>query len=171
MRALLTALPLLAPLAHAETVDRVVAVVETELVLLSDLRLDAALSPVDAGALPFWREARPLPEDKLIDAAMLRVLAGDLALYQPQDEAVRERLRGVRAAFEAPSAWPAFLEAHGLTEEALAEVLRRRMVVERVLQRNLTANPADPVAWWAELEDFLGGVRARTRVRRVEEQP
>ena len=92
MRTWLLALLLLlaSSTAWADRVDRVVAVVDSQLVLESEVRLEHELSRLDTGASPFWR-ARRAAVERLIDAAAVRVAAGQVVLYQPPDEEVRTR--------------------------------------------------------------------------------
>ena len=146
---------LLAPTpALANTIDRLTAVVETELVLASEERIEAELAVLDASPTPFWSPDRAAPRQRLVEAAVVRVAAQGLALYQPDDDEVVERRETVRAQFQRRREWVAFLSSHGLTEAGLDEVLRRRMVVERFLTRNLDT-PLDQVVAWQQAADRL----------------
>jgi hypothetical protein len=157
------------PHARASIVDRVVAVVDTELVLDSDIQLGSELSRRDPSPVPFWRRgpARAGAEQRQVDAAILRAAAGDVALYEPDAEAIRARLEALRATFESRADWTAFLTRWGLDETTMAGVLRRRMVVEAYLQRNLQSDPASDATWNAECTVLLEDLKPRIRVRRV----
>ena len=157
---------LLAAPARAEVVDRVMWVVGDELVLASDLELDAVLTVLDP--TPFWTLPRQRPEERSVEAAMLRRLAGDLPLYTPREEEVRARVERVRDQFRDRAAWEDFLGGWGLDERALATALRRRIVVERYLARNLAAPPEDTERWQAACRELLDDVRDRLRIRYVE---
>ena len=136
---------LLASPAYAEVVDRVIA----------------ALDP------SFWdRERRP-PVDRLVDAAVIRELAGDVSLYQPSDEALALRMDAIRALFPDRSAWERFLESWGLDEDALRGIVRRRMLVERYLARNVPVATADREAWWQAYDAFVAPLRERYRIRLI----
>ncbi|MCB9675439.1 MAG: hypothetical protein H6737_10010 [Alphaproteobacteria bacterium] len=158
-----------AVVAPASVVDRVVAVVGDQVVLTSDVSLDRDLSGHDPSPLPFWERGEP--EQRQIDAAILRAAAGDIALYQPTDESARARLERLRATFEDRADWVRFLEGWGLDEGSMLAVLKRRMVVEAYLKRNLQSAPSDTAAWNAECAKLLADLAPRVRVRRVPAEP
>lgn len=165
---ILAAALLLAPaLAGAEVIDRVVVVVGDQLVLASDIRLEAELSFLDESPLPFWDPGHDDPLHRLVDAAVIRSSAGELALYEPPADAVRQRLEALRLKFRDRASWEEFLGRWGLDEPALLGVLRRRMVVERFLFRNLQLPPDDRVAWLAAADQLLTQLRERYRVREI----
>lgn len=167
---------------RAEVVDRLVAVVASEPLLLSDIRLEAALAVFDPSPVPFWRSA-PLPDPAIpdrdllraIDAMVMRNTASDVALYQPTREQTTARVLALQAAFGAADdpdrqqeRWERFLTIHGLDAARLESVVRRRMVTERYLLRNLQADPSDTEAWTRECQAMIGTLRSRTRVRTIE---
>jgi hypothetical protein len=153
--------------ASAGVVDRVAVVVESELVLDSEILLEDDLARLDRSALPFWEPDHRTAEERLVDAAIIRALVGDLSLYQPSRESVAARLEAVRQQFEDRAAWMGFLQRWGLDEEGLEVILRRRMVVERFFSRNLLADPSDRQAWLDQSEELLEQVRPRVRVRHI----
>ena len=151
-------------------VDRIVASVDRDLVLASEVVLSRELAALDPGPTPFW--SRPAdPTEQRIDATILRITAGDIGLYQPPAADVKARLEAVRAAFVDRSTWEAFLGRHGLDEASLRQELRRRMVAERYLLRNLTASPEDHAAWFDQLDELMVTLRPRLRVRRIPPEP
>ena len=162
---LLFAISLLGPTAQAEVVDRVVAVVGGQLVVASDIALEEVLVTIDASPSPFW-DRMPV-EERLIDAAVIRHLAGELPLYQPHSEEVRARLEGARAHFAGRAAWMDFLASWGLDEGGLRQLLRRRMVVERYLARSIPVDTGDRDAWQESCDVLLSSVRPRTEIRRI----
>lgn len=153
--------------ARAATVDRVVAVVESEPVLESQVRLEEDLTALDPTPLPGWSAVVPDPLERVVAATLLRSFAADVALYQPTRPQIEARREALRAAFGDPRTWDAFLNRHGLDEESVLAVLRRRMVVEKVLLRNLVAAPDDLPRWTAECRALLDQRRPRVRVRVV----
>lgn len=170
MRAVRVLLPLLLLLSspvRAETVDRVLWVVESQLVLASDVHLDRVLTSLDASPSAFWDLPRERADQRAVQAAMIRGLAGDVALYEPSEEEVRARVEAIRMRFRDRTAWQSFLAGWGLDEDSLATALRRRMVVERYLARNINADPSDTEAWAAAVHELLGEVRDRLRIREV----
>lgn len=154
---------LLASIARGSVVDRVVAVAGSEVVLASDIALDVELSAVDPSPSPFW--SRPV-ERRQIEAAILRTAAGDIALYQPSDDAVRARLGALRTAVVEREPWAVFLGRWGLDDAALAAVIRRRLLVEAYLARNVQVPPGDPTWQWAT-DALVGQLAGRVRVREV----
>jgi hypothetical protein len=152
---------------RAEVVDRVVAVVESEPVLESQVRLEIDLTAFDPTPLPGWTSVEPDPLERVIDATIFRAMAADVALYQPTREQLEARREALRAAVGDPRAWDALLARHSLDEAGLSVVLRRRMVVEKLLLRNLVTSPADLASWRAECRALLDQVRPRVRIRYV----
>ncbi|MEZ4236510.1 MAG: hypothetical protein R3F59_10195 [Myxococcota bacterium] len=165
--------------ARAEVVDRLVAVVGAEPLLASQVAVDRALAPIDPAPVPFWTLA-PAPgaagvdadTQRAIDAVVLRQTAADVALYQPTREQVVARIEALRATFgdddRAQDRWEGFLAARGLDEARLDSVMRRRMVTERFLLRNLVAAPTDP-AWPDACREAVAALRERMRIRIVPE--
>jgi hypothetical protein len=153
--------------ALAGVVDRVVMVVEDELVLESDIRLEAVLTSLDDAPLPFWRRDHDDPERRLEEAALIRALAAGVLLYQPQDSEVADRVARVRARLGSDEAWVAFRSLWGLDEAAVTGLVRRRMIVERYLLRNLPEDPENTERWLAACHALLDEVRPRYRIRRV----
>jgi hypothetical protein len=154
--------------AHAEIVDRVVAVVDGEPILASDLHLDESLREIDPSPVPFWRASAD-PLDTAVSVVLIRHLAADVALYAPAREAVSERVAALRGAFASHDLWQQFLTVHGLDEQDKIEaVVRRRLVVERYLLRNVQASPDNADAWLAETSAMLEQLRRRPlRIREV----
>lgn len=156
-------------LADAAVIDRVVAAVGEEVITESDVRLESALGGLDDSESPFWDSHRTDSLSRLIDAAVVRQLAGKVALYQPSDDEVRIRLESMRGRFADREDWTAFLLRHGLDEESLRGVLRRRIVAERYLARNVVVRATDDEAWWAACQVFLAEQRLRYRIRLIPE--
>lgn len=154
--------------AHAIVFDRVVAQVQQQLVLASEVALEDELTQHDPGALPFWSRSGP-PLDVLVQATVLRVAAGDVGLYQPDEADVAARLEAVRRTFEARADWEGFLNRHGLDEVRLSRVLRRRLVAERFLRRNVQASLDTPDLWVAEARAMITQLESRVRIRYVPE--
>lgn len=167
---LLVLLTLTAPPTRAHVLDRVVVVVGSQVVLESEVRFEAELARRDADALPWWHADHGTPEQRLVDAAVIRSSAGDLALYEPHPEAIRERLQRLRMQFRDGEAWEAWLNTWGLDEPAMLALLRRRMVVERFLARNLSVGPEDREAWLAAAHQLVAQLRPRYRIRVVPER-
>lgn len=147
-----------------EVVDRVVAIVGEDPVLASEVALQRDLALYDTSPLPLWTSERPL-EEVAIQAAIVRTLADEAPLYQPQQTDVVARAQALRDALG--SDWEPFLSAHGLDLPALQRELRRKMIVERFLLRALATDPDDAPSWMTAYDVLLGDLGARVRIRRI----
>lgn len=159
----------LLPIAFGGRVDRIVAVVDDQVVLDSDRRLADELAAFDPSPVPFWR-AREAPQ-RSIDAAILDAAAGDIALYRPSGRTVDERLEALRARFDDRTSWRGFLTSWGLTEAELRGILRQRLRVEAFLLRNITVRPEDEASFTAATEHLIAELRPRFRVRDIGLEP
>jgi len=155
--------------AWAGVVDRIEVVVEDQLVMTSDLAVDSILQRLDDSPSPFWRDPPADPAKRLADAALMRHLASDLAIYQPSQAEVQRRLDAlVLGQFENRRAWLQFVEQWGLDEASVRTLLKRRLLVERYLRRNLVVPPEDLELWWSAYERLMATERARARIRFVD---
>ncbi|MEC7948772.1 MAG: hypothetical protein VX265_14490, partial [Myxococcota bacterium] len=110
------------------------------------------------------------PLEALVELALARGLAGDIAVYEPSPAEVRERLAALRRTWVDPRAWAAFLERVGHTEEQLAGALYSRMMAERYVARNVTMparSRADDAADADEAAAIAYGRWAAEQRRRV----
>jgi len=158
---LLLALP-----ARAGVVDRVVVVVEEEIILASDVRIERMLTGLDPAVLPFWSLDHATSQERLVMAALVRSLAAGVLLYEPEPGAVAARVGAIRARL-GPS-WQDWQRLTGLDDEAVVRLVRRRMVVEAYLSRNVLEDPADRERWLQACHELLDEVRGRFTVRFVE---
>ena len=156
-----------APPAGVSVVDSVVAVVGERVVTASDVRLERELHVHDPSPVPVLEARRDDPQRFLVELALLRGVAGDIALYRPGEAEVQARLARLRASFAGPDDWHAFLARHGLDDGRLAAVLRSRMVVERLVRRTLGEQPADDPETLRRYEAWLADLRRTTPVRVV----
>lgn len=167
---LLLTILLCAPASASEPADRVLAVVEDELVLASEVPLSQALTAHDPDAGPFWtREARD-ETSRLVEAAAIRAAAGELELYRPSALDISERLQRVRSTFRDRASADTFFARWGLSEADQQAWAEERLTVERYLRRNLRSEVGSG-PWNAELDALLDTLRRTTRIRRIEEQP
>ncbi|MFK7929496.1 MAG: hypothetical protein AB8H79_14970 [Myxococcota bacterium] len=158
--ALLCTLP-----ARATVVDRVVMVVDDEIILASDVHIESILSGLDAPPLPFWTLEHGTGEERLREAAIVRALAAGVQLYEPKPDEVDARLALVK--LRLGSSWEPLKALTGLDDAAARRLFVRRMVVERYLSRNVPDDPDNPKAWLAACHDFLEQVQGRYTVRVV----
>src|SRR6185437_11131592 len=125
--------------------DSVVAVVNGQVILQSDIDDDIQLSvldpvPGEAGALTRQRTLEELISRALIQQ---QIRQGDLAAVQPSDAEVAARLNElrkqlpacVRADCSTDARWNAFLTAQGLTQYRVEAYLRNRMEILRFIEQ------------------------------------
>jgi hypothetical protein len=155
--------------AHAEMVDRIVAVVGDELVLASEIAIEEAIAEADTPVTPFWKPEHKTPFERLTDAALVRHTAGDIGVYSPSADEVKARIEIIRHHFKNRGSWTLFLERWMLDESTLKVLVRRRMVVERYLSRNISVKLEREEAWLRACNHAVDGLRKLVRVRIVDE--
>lgn len=165
MRILLIIALLFPAQGFAEPLDRVVAVVGDQLVLSSDIDLLSALQDRDPHGLPIWAPSATIA----VDTAAIRELAGDVSVYAPRPDQVSARLDSVRDAFDTYGAFNSFLSTRGMTEADLHAVLRRRLVVEKFIQRNVDISQSDP-NFAAEVQRMFSQARERVVIRVIDKK-
>lgn len=155
-------------LARAEVVDRILHVVGERIVTQSDLAFEAALDPLDQSPVPALDAADYPLEERLVDFAIVRDLAGDIAIYAPSPAEVRARWEKVRASWPSREEHDAFLARWGLDDERLMGQLYSRMVVERYVLRNLAparGEGLDEAAWTALYRPWIARLREQATIR------
>jgi hypothetical protein len=156
--------------ALAGVVDRIVVVIDTDLVMESDVRFEEVFAGLDNAGYPFWNRERSTPVHRLIDATMLANIAGDVDLYTPSAKDLADRLGRIRSPFGTDEAWQAYLGYWGFTESRFIRLITQRMIVERYLTRNLQTAAMSLEEWTIDYEALMSQVRARFRVRHVPKQ-
>ena len=151
--------------ARAEVVDRVVAAVDDAPITASEVRLEDEIDALGLSEHPCTRLARPAL-DRAIDRVVIRAAAGDTSIYAPTEERVAERVERVRASFPDRESLLAWETGHGLDDVGLSLVVRRRLVVERWLERNARLDASDPGPKCAAV---LADARSRRRIRVIAE--
>ncbi|MES2642536.1 MAG: hypothetical protein V4850_23835 [Myxococcota bacterium] len=158
----------LAAVASAEVVDGILHVVGDRIVTRSDLAFEADFDSRDASPLAPLEDPVYLLEQRLVDFAILRDLAGDIEIYKPPAAEVRARWERFRDGWPHPEDHVAFLTRWGLDDEQLLGFLYSRLVVERYAARNagqaaavLDRDDITPPIYQA----WMAGLRARTTVR------
>lgn len=147
-------------LALGSVADRVIAVVDAQVVLATDVRIGDEIRYHNPSAIPFW--SRP---DASVEAAVVRAAAGDLTLYQPTPARVTDAARALEEDFGSEN-WRGFVARWNLGPAEVRSLVRRRLVVEAWLLRNLTAPPTSPEAQ-AQTDTLIAELERRLRVRRV----
>jgi peptidyl-prolyl cis-trans isomerase SurA len=125
--------------------DRVVAVVNNQAILASDIDDEIRLSVLDPGRGGLGALTRVKALDQLIGRALIQQQIGqeDLESSAPPQAEVDARLGEIRKELPAcvrqncasDEGWKAFLAAHGLTQEHVETYLRYRLEILRFIER------------------------------------
>jgi hypothetical protein len=128
-----------AAFAAGEVIDRVLAVVAGQLIMLSDV----------TGARELGLVSKSLARDpvretlsQLIDRAIILAEVERYAPPEPDAEAVGRELQGVRAGFSSAEAFEQALRRIGMNERHLRETLRQNLRIRAYLDQRFTVAPA-----------------------------
>jgi peptidyl-prolyl cis-trans isomerase SurA len=128
--------------------DRVVAVVNNQAILSSDIDNEIRLSVLDPGRGGLGVLTRPRALDQLIGRALIQqqIRQEDLQSADPTPADVDSRINGIRK--ESPACvrqncasdqgWKAFLAAQGLTEEGVETYIRYRVEILRFIEQRFS---------------------------------
>jgi hypothetical protein len=160
-----TAAVSLTPSASADVLDRVLAVVGSEVITLTDVTAarDFGLVIVPANAPDPTRAALT----QLIDRALMLAEVDRYAPPEPAADAVSEALRVVRMRFASAEAYDAALARSGIDESRLRDTLRQNLRITAYLNQRfiapvVDAPPGAPGDRQRELiDDWLAGLRRR----------
>lgn len=127
------------PLAEHRLFDRVVAVVDEEAILLSDIEEVLGLGLMDTapGAAPADLRSRAL--DGLIDHQLRYQAAERFGLGQVSVERIEEQVEAIRARFPDAGAFDERLTELGMTEQELRQLVARQLLVLRYVDERLGA--------------------------------
>ena len=154
-------------LANATTIDGVRSVVNNENIISSEITIESEIHKTDSPKEMVWFHNENGPHARLIMAAMLRTKAETLEFYVPSEEVVFARAERLRD-YLGDSRYRQFLISNGLTSpENLLAILRKRIIVERFVARNISAPTTNPEQWHHELEMLLIELRTKVRVRNI----
>ncbi len=123
---------LVSPAVNADIVDRIIATVNTEPILNSDVLWQIALS----SRIPLTNIPVETKEDTLnniIDARLIHQEASRLPTASVSDKEIDDRLRNIIATFPSPMVFQQRIESIGLTSAALRDVLRGQIEVEKYI--------------------------------------
>jgi hypothetical protein len=148
-----------APVWADEVIDRVVAVVAGDIILLSDVRAARDLGLVERGD-------EPDPDrdvlTHLIDRALMLAEVDRYAPPYPEEAAVDTALDEVRARLATPAAFAQTLARVGLEQTQLREIVRENLRIQAYLGQRF---PADTPARERELvAEWLAGLRGRAEI-------
>jgi hypothetical protein len=142
-----------------DIIDRVVAVVAGDVMLLSDVQAARALGLVDRGtAADTDREVLT----RLIDRSLMLAEVDRYAPPLPEEAAVTAALDAVRATASSPAAFADALVRVGLEETHLREILRENLRMQAYLGQRF---PADTPDRQRELvSEWVAGLRRRVEI-------
>ena len=151
-------------------VDRAVAVVGDRVVTATEIEVAVVLAGRDANPVPMLAPGDRRLGEWWVEQVMLRELAGDIGVYQPEAGQVRERVERLVGAFDPMEL--AELEARlGMDRDGLVAWIQGRLVVERFVYRNvgLAAEAAgeDETQARARYEAWVAELRGTVAVRRI----
>ncbi len=129
----------------AVVLDRVVAVVNNQAILASDLDDEIRLSVLDPGGVGHGALTRKRALEQLIGRALIQqqIRQEDVQAADPSQAEVDARLAEIRKELPAcirqncasEAGWKAFLTAHGLTQERVDAHLRYRVQILRFIEQ------------------------------------
>ncbi len=132
------------PPANTVVLDRVVAVVNNQAILASDVDEEVRLSVLDPGRTGLGVLTRQRALEQLISRALIQqqVRQEDALAMEPSQAEVDARLAEIRKQVPAcvhlncasEEGWKAFLAARGLTSERVQTYLRRRIQILRFIE-------------------------------------
>jgi len=172
---LLLALPLFMPLARAaeeELLDRVVAVVNDE--VITQAELDVFLRPVYAQYSKEYNGSELMKAINEVRQKILSQMIEDKLVYQEavqmgievKDEEVEKAFQEFKSKMENPGALDEMLEREGLTMKALRERLKKQAMVrqlqDREIRSKVVVSPAEVEAFFKNNPDRF---KAKERVR------
>lgn len=153
---MLAAVVLLGARAAAETIDRVLAVVAGQVVMLSDVTAarELALVPARGAADPVRAVL-----SALIDRELMLVEVNRYAPPEPSADAVDSELAAVRARFPTAGAFDAALARSGIDIAHLRQTLREDLRIRAYLNQRFGSDERQ-----SAVEDWIAALRRRATV-------
>lgn len=124
------------PASAQETIDRIAARVDTDIILLSDIRELAKYQQFVDGKSE--TEAEIL--DRLIDQWIVRTEAKAALFPLPSDEDVSRSLQRLKRSFSSPGEYEERLKQSGLSEEEVRTALRSQLYLSNYLDSRFRAS-------------------------------
>lgn len=152
--------------ATADVLDRVIAVANGDVILLSDVRAAQRLSLVEAAVAAGGDRTIVAA---LIDRALMLDEVNRYAPPEPQADAVAAAVQSVRARFASADAYTKVLAEVGLSEAQLTELLRQNLRIRAYLAQRFVADA--PGRADAAIAEWLAGLRRRASIIDRSAQP
>ena len=142
-----------------EVIDRVLAVVAGDVIMLSDVRAARDLGLVDAGGAADPDRA---VLSQLIDRALILDEVDRYAPPEPNQDAVDDAFNAVRARFASTSAFAAAIARVGLDERQLRATLRQNLRIRAYLAQRFAGET--PERGEAIIAAWVAGLRGRATI-------
>ena len=144
--------------AHGEIIDRVLAVVEGQLITLTDVvaARDLGLQTAEGASDPIRAILT-----KLIDRELALAEVERYAPPEPAADAIDREVQRVGARFASPQAFDSALARSGIDERHLRETLRQDLRINAYMNQRFT--PADERRR-AAVDEWLAGLRRRADI-------
>jgi len=142
-----------------EIIDRVLAVVAGDVIMLSDV-----IAARDLGLVQPVAAADPVREvlSRLIDRALILDEVERYAPPEPQPEATARELDAIRRRFASQEAFARALDRVGLDERHLSETIREDLRIRAYLDQRFTADT--PERRQALIDEWVAGLRRRADI-------
>jgi hypothetical protein len=151
--------PSLAAAQAGEIIDRVLAIVAGDLIMLSDVRAAQEFSLVEpAGSGDPVRQALT----QLIERALILDEVDRYVPPEPAPDAIDRALRDARARFATADAFERALHRTGLTEDRLRGMLRQNLRLQAYVAQRFAADSAERRQ--AMVEEWVAGLKRRADV-------
>lgn len=119
-----------------EIVDQVIAVVNNEVISLSDLKNYMALYSVSRQNTDF-DETRRVALQELIDERLILAEASRFGIEEPTEEEIKEEIRRLEEGIKGPDGVRERLSWHGLEPDELHSLLRNRLIIKRFIDQRI----------------------------------
>ena len=159
---------LVATAVSAETIDRVLAVVGGQLIMLSDVT-----AVRDLGIVPAGNAADPTGAvlSRLIDRELMLVEVDRYAPPEPESAEVDREVAAIRARFPSDKAFAEVLARSGFDVTHVREIVRENLRLNAYLDQRFTVPDGDQQRRQKLIDDWVTGLRRRTPVINLYSRP
>jgi hypothetical protein len=147
--------------AAAETIDRVLAVVAGQLIMLSDV---AAVRDLGIVAPSPGTDPTGSVLSKLIDRELMLAEVDRYAPPEPETSEIDREMASVRARFPSEKAFTDVLARSGFDATHVREIVRQNLRLRAYLDQRFTAPDGDQQRRQKLIDDWVASLRRRTPV-------
>lgn len=142
-----------------EVIDRVLAVVDGELITLSDVRAAIELGRVQPGTAP---DPQRVVLSQLIDRVLVLSEVDRFAPPEPSEQTIAAAAESVAARFTSPDVFDATLKRLGIDRQFVRELLREDLRIRAYLDQRFTAATTDEQR--TMVDEWVAGLRRRADI-------